>query len=119
MIFRKYEFDTKEKWEEVRETLYREVEGEKILISEISSIVELGFICFAYDEEGLCTDLSKHYAIDMLLYEPLDKLNEFEVWPKPMGIATFMGVSYLYEKAYCDLFPEADCCKEVENEDIF
>ena len=54
----------------------------------------------------------------MLLYEPLDRLNEFEVWPKPMGISTFMGVSYLYEKAYCELFGEADCCKEVENEDI-
>ena len=119
MLFRKYEFDTKEKWEEVRETLYKEVEGEKILISEISSIVELGFIYFAYNEEGACIDESNHYAVDMLLNEPVNKLNEFEVWPKPMGVTTFMGLNYLYEKAYCDLFPEADCCKELENEDLF
>ncbi len=44
MIFRKYEFDTKEKWEEVRDTLYKEVEGEKILIPEIAAIHEEGQI---------------------------------------------------------------------------
>jgi hypothetical protein len=108
MIFRKYEFDTKEKWEEVRETLYKDEQ----LIDEIAAIHEIGYICFDYDEEGECTDLSTHYAVDILLNEDLLRLNEFEVFPNPDGVHIFAGCSELYLKTFCDVNPESPYCKD-------
>jgi len=111
MIFRKYEFDTQEKWEEVRETLYKDEQ----LIDEVAAIHEIGHICFDYNEEGECTDLSTHYAVDILLNEDLLRLNEFEVYPNPDGVHIFAGCSELYLKTFCEVNPESDYCK---NEDI-
>ena len=112
MIFRKYEFDTQEKWEEVRETLYKDEQ----LIDEVAAIHEIGHICFDYNEEGECTDLSTHYAVDILLNEDLLRLNEFEVYPNPDGVHIFAGCSELYLKTFCEVNPESDYCK---NEDIY
>lgn len=112
MIFRKYEFDTQEKWEEVRETLYEDEQ----LIDAVAAIHEIGHICFDYDEEGECTDLSTHYAVDILLNEDLLRLNEFEVYPNPDGIHIFAGCAELYLKTFCDVNPESPYCKD---EDIF
>ncbi len=112
MIFRKYEFDTQEKWEEVRETLYEDEQ----LIDAVAAIHEIGHICFKYDEEGECTDLSTHYAVDILLNEDLLRLNEFEVFPNPDGVHIFAGCSELYLKTFCDVNPESPYCKD---EDIF
>ena len=111
MIFRKYEFDTQEKWEEVRETLYKDEQ----LIDEVAAIHEIGHICFDYNEEGECTDISTHYAVDILLNEDLLRLNEFEVYPNPDGVHIFAGCSELYLKTFCEVNPESDYCK---NEDI-
>ena len=111
MIFKKYEFDTQEKWEEVRETLYKDEQ----LINEVAAIHEIGHICFDYNEEGECTDLSTHYAVDILLNEDLLRLNEFEVYPNPDGVHIFAGCSELYLKTFCEVNPESDYCK---NEDI-
>jgi len=112
MIFRKYEFDTKDDWELIRDTLY--VEG--ALIPEIEAIHEIGHICFDYNEEGECTDLSTHYAVDILLNEDLLRLNEFEVYPNPDGVHIFAGCSELYLKTFCEVNPESPYCKD---EDIF
>lgn len=108
MIFRKYEFDTQEKWEEVRETLYEDEQ----LIDAVAAIHEIGHICFDYDEEGECTDLSTHYAVDILLNEDLLRLNEFEVFPNPDGIHIFAGCAELYLKTFCDVNPESPYCKD-------
>jgi hypothetical protein len=114
MIFNKYEFTDQETWEAVRATLY----AEESLISEINAIVEIGHICFAYDEEGECTDISPMYAVDMLLNEPVDSLDAYVVWPNPVGVHTF-GDGSLYLKGYCIANPESPFCVVPEpNEDI-
>ena len=116
MIFKKYEFTNEEEWLTIRETLYKEVEeGEKILIAEVAAIHEIGHICFDYNEEGECTDLSTHYAVDILLNEDLLRLNEFEVYPNQDGVHIFAGCSELYLKTFCEVNTESDYCK---NEDI-
>jgi hypothetical protein len=115
MIFNKYEFTDQETWEAVRATLY----AEESLISEINAIVEIGHICFAYDEEGECTDISPMYAVDMLLNEPVDSLDAYVVWPNPVGVHTFAGDDSLYLKGYCIANPESPFCVVPEpNEDI-
>lgn len=111
MIFRKYEFDDRDDWELVRDTLYKDGE----LIEQIAAIHEIGQICFDYNEEGECTDLSTHYAVDMLLNEDMMSLNQYEVYPNPDGVHIFAGCSELYLKTFCEVNPESDYCK---NEDI-
>ena len=114
MIFRKYEFDTKDDWELIRDTLY----DDGTLIPEVEAIHEIGNICFEWteDENPVCTDLSTHYAVDILLNEDLLRLNEFEVFPNPDGIHIFAGCAELYLKTFCDVNPESPYCKD---EDIF
>ena len=112
MIFRKYEFDDRDDWELVRDTLYKDGE----LIPEIAAIHEIGQICFDYNEEGECTDLSTHYAVDMLLNEDMMSLNQYEVYPNPDGVHIFAGCAELYLKTFCEVNPESDYCK---NEDLF
>ena len=117
MIFKKYEFTNEEEWLTIRETLYKEVEeGEKISIAEVAAIHEIGHICFDYNEEGECTDLSTHYAVDMLLNEDMMSLNQYEVYPNPDGVHIFAGCAELYLKTFCEVNPESDYCK---NEDLF
>lgn len=111
MIFKKYEFDDRDDWELVRDTLYKDGE----LIEQIAAIHEIGQICFDYNEEGECTDLSTHYAVDMLLNEDMMSLNQYEVYPNPDGVHIFAGCSELYLKTFCEVNPESDYCK---NEDI-
>tara|TARA_R110002153_G_scaffold100312_1_gene236227 strand:- start:2941 stop:3291 length:351 start_codon:yes stop_codon:yes gene_type:complete len=115
MIFLKYEFTDQETWEAVRATLYTE-EG---LIPEINAVVEIGHICFAYDEEGECTDLSTRFAVDMLLNEPVDSLEAYIVWPNPVGVHTFSGDDSLYIQSYCSIpaHSESPYCL-IPDEDI-
>ena len=110
MIFLKYEFTDQETWEAIRATLYTE-EG---LIPEINAVVEIGHICFAYDEEGECTDLSTRFAVDMLLNEPVDSLDAYVVYPEPLGIHTFSGDDSLYIQSYCLANPESPYCLTPE-----
>jgi len=106
MIFKKYEF-TDEQWATIRPTLYNEdEEGNQTLIPALNSIVEIGFICKAFNEEGSCTDLSTMYSVDMLLNEDVESLEDYEVWPDPDNVAHyFSGDESLYIKSYC-LVPE-------------
>ena len=112
MIFKKYEFKNEEEWLTIRETLY----NEEALIAEVAAIHEIGQICFDYNEEGECTDLSTHYAVDMLLNEDMMSLNQYEVYPNPDGVHIFAGCAELYLKTFCEVNPESDYCK---NEDLF
>jgi hypothetical protein len=117
MIFNKYEFTDEDTWKEVKETLYTSTAGggvlkrvERSVISEVNSIVEIGHICFAYDEEGECTDLSPMYAVDMLLNEQVDSLDDYIVYPDPLGVHSFAGDESLYLKGFCLANPESPYC---------
>lgn len=115
MIFKKYEFTNEEEWLTIRETLYKEVEeGEKILIAEVAAIHEIGHICFAYNEEGECTDLSTKYAVDILWNVDLGNLVQYEVYPNPDGIHIFAGCAELYLKSFCEVNPESSYCQTEE-----
>ncbi len=124
MIFNKYEFESEAKWLEVKKTLYitEIIDEEEVtyLRPEVNAIVEIGFICFAWSEgdEPECTDLSTHYAVDMLLNEPLDTLNGYLVYPNPVGVHTFSGDNGLYLENFCKVYPDSPYCKIDENEDI-
>lgn len=106
MIFLKYEFTDQETWEAVRATLYTE-EG---LIPAIQSIVEIGFICLATDEEGECIDLSTKYAVDILFNEEYAALDANIVYPNPDGVHLFAGLSGLYLKSFCLANPLSPYC---------
>lgn len=112
MIFRKYEFDDRDDWEIVRDTLYKDGE----LIPEVEAIHEIGCICNEYNEEGECINLNPNYAVDILLNEDMMSLNQYEVYPNPDGVHIFAGCAELYLKTFCEVNPESDFCK---NEDIF
>ena len=121
MIFKKYEFTDKQ-WETIRPTLYnKDEEGNETLIPELNSIVEIGHICRAWSEaeEPECTDLSTMYSVDMLLNEEVESLEDYEVYPDPVGVHTFAGDSALYLKAYCIKYPESEYCVIPDsNEDL-
>ena len=115
MIFKKYEFKNEEEWLTIRETLYKEVEeGEKILIAEVAAIHEIGNICFAYNEEGECTDLSTMYAVDILWNVDLGNLVQYEVHPIPDGVHIFAGTAELYLKEFCLVNPTSPYCQTEE-----
>lgn len=117
MKFLKYEF-TDEQWETIRPTLYsKDEEGNETLIPEINAVVEIGNICKAFDEEGECTDLSTMYSVDMLLNDEVESLEDYEVWPDPIGVHTFAGDDSLYLKAYCIKYPESEYCVIPESDE--
>ena len=115
MIFKKYEFANEQEWLTIRESLYNEVEeGQSILIAEVAAIHEIGHICFAYNEEGECTDLSTKYAVDILWNVDLGTLVQYEVYPNPDGIHIFAGCAELYLKSFCEVNPESPYCQTEE-----
>jgi hypothetical protein len=119
MIFKKYEF-TDKKWETIRPTLYnKDEEGNETLIASINAVVEIGHICRAWSEgeEPECTDLSTKYSVDMLLNEEVESLEDYEVYPDPIGVHTFAGDDSLYLKAYCIKYPESEYCVIPESDE--
>jgi hypothetical protein len=104
MKFLKFEFLNEAEWLTVKDSLYEE----GVLIPEITAIHEIGHICFESNEEGECIDLSTKYAVDMLLNEPVDSLDDYIVWPKPCGIHTFAGFEGEYLKAFCEVNPTSE-----------
>ena len=117
MIFNKYEFESEAKWLEVKKTLYitEIIDDEEVtyLRPEINSIVEIGFICFAWSEgdEPECIDQSTMFAVDMLLNEPFESLDQYIVWPSPVGVHTFGGDDSLYLEGFCKVNPDSPYCK--------
>ena len=106
MKFLKFEFLDEAEWLTVKDSLYED----GALISEVTAIHEIGFICLATNEEGECIDLSTKYAVDMLLNEPVDSLDDYIVWPDPLGVHTFAGDDSLYLKGYCIANPDSPFC---------
>ena len=106
MKFLKFEFLNEAEWLTVKDSLYEE----GVLIPEITAIHEIGHICFESNEEGECIDLSTKYAVDMLLNEPVDSLDDYIVWPDPLGVHTFAGDDSLYLKGYCIANPDSPFC---------
>jgi hypothetical protein len=112
MIYRKYEFTSKDKWLDIKSSLY--IDG--VLIPGINAIHEIGFICLATDDEGECKEQSTKYAVDMLLNEPMEALKTYEVYPKPCGVHLFAGQDKLYLKSYCEVNPDSEYCKKEDLE---
>ncbi len=88
---------------------------DEALIAEVAAIHEIGHICFAYNEEGECTDLSTKYAVDILLNVDLGNLVQYEVYPTPDGIHIFAGCAELYLKSFCEVNPTSPYC-QIEEE---
>lgn len=110
MIFKKYEFKNEEEWLTIRETLY----NDEALIAEVAAIHEIGNICFAYNEEGECTDESTMYAVDILWNVDLGNLVQYEVYPNPDGVHIFAGCAELYLKSFCEVNPTSPYCQTEE-----
>ena len=115
MKFLKFEFTDKAEWLTIKESLY--VGEEETLIPEVTAIHEIGFICLAKDEEGMCIDLSTKYAVDMLC-EEIEWLAPFVVWPKPCGIHIFAGWAEAYTAEYCKIYPDSPYCVIPEVNDV-
>lgn len=96
--FAKYEL-TEEKWGE--------------LVNKITSPYNvIGYICHQYDDNGNCINQSNKIAIDILWDgEPLNEFDEYEVFPKPCGVHTFLGADFMYKERYCLFNPLSEFCK--------
>ena len=111
MIFKKYEFKNEEEWLTIRKTLY----NDEALIAEVAAIHEIGNICFAFNEEGECTDLSTKYAVDILWNVDLGGLFQYEVYPSPISeVHTFAGCQELWLKSFCEVNPTSPYCQTEE-----
>ena len=111
MKFLKFEFLDLAEWLTVKDSLYEE----DVLIPEVVAIHEIGFICFATNEEGECIDLCTKYAVDMLC-EEIEWLAPFVVYPKPCGIHIFAGWEAAYTAEFCSIYPDSPYCVIPEND---
>jgi hypothetical protein len=122
MIFNKYEFENEAQWLAAKQTLYitEIIDEEEVtyLRPEINSIVELGFICFTYqqDEDGnlTCSNLSTRYSIDILLNSTLSTLDSYIVTPDPSSVKhTFGGLQGSYLESFCEANPNSTHCTTI------
>tara|TARA_R100000388_G_scaffold71943_1_gene52121 strand:+ start:2607 stop:2936 length:330 start_codon:yes stop_codon:yes gene_type:complete len=108
MIFKKYEFDNKEKFDEVKETLPKETvtDGDESYDVELYShtIVELGNIMLKepeFDEDGEITkdaEFSTKYHVDILWVDVDSQPTEFEQYEVVLdnnGVHSFSGINYI------------------------
>ena len=113
MKFLKFEFTDLAEWLTVKDSLYED----GVLIPEVTAIHEIGYICFATNEEGECIDLSTKYAVDMLC-EEIEWLCPFVVYPKPSGVHIFAGWAESYTAEYCEINPDSPYCIIPEVNDV-
>ena len=53
MIFKKYEFTDKAAWETAKKSITTtDSEGNVSYTSDVNAVAEIGYICYAYDDEG-------------------------------------------------------------------
>lgn len=108
MIFKKYEFDNKEKFDEVKLTLPKETvnDGDETYEVELYShaIVELGNIILKQpevDEEGEIikdAEFSTKYHVDILWVDVDSQPTEFEQYEvilNDSGVHSFSGIPYI------------------------
>lgn len=107
MIFAKYEFPNQQIWNTYKKQI-TDGEGNPIQCA----IVEIGSICTLTDEEGKCVQYSDFYAVDIMWYSDIpESFNEYEVFPSPLGVHTFLGCDNLYKERFCQFNPESPYCK--------
>ena len=93
MIFCKYSFPSIGVWE-----------SHKALLSEGEcAIVELG------DLAG-----DGYFSVDVMWQEETNpKFNEYEVFPDPVGVHTFLGCEDMYKERFCQFNPESPYCEII------
>jgi hypothetical protein len=100
MTFCKYQFSNTQDWATYQSQI--SVDG----AYQNCAVHEIGQICFATDDEGNCTDLSKTYAVDILWYEePLESFAIKEVFPEIVGVHVFSGCEQMYFERFCQMNP--------------
>ena len=119
MIFKKYEFTDKAAWQTAKKSITTtDAEGNVSYTSDVNAVAEIGHICYAYDDEGNCENLSTLWSVDILWNTDSDKFSAQAVYPSPDDVVhTFAGDS-LYIKSYCEQYPDSSYCKieEIEEE---
>lgn len=82
MFFCKYEFLNEELWNNLKKLIY--INDQYI----DCAVVELGY-------------LGEKYAVDIMWYNNIiEDFNQYEVFPDPCGVHTFLGMNYLYIERY-------------------
>jgi hypothetical protein len=116
MIFKKYEFTDKAAWETAKKSITTtDAEGNVSYTSDVNAVAEIGYICYAYDDEGNCENLSTLWSVDILWNTDSDKFSSEAVYPSPDDVIhTFAGDDNLWVKTYCTKYPEY--CETPEEE---
>ena len=83
MIFKKYEFTDKAAWETAKKSITTtDAEGNVSYTSDVNAVAEIGHICYAYDDEGNCENLSTLWSVDILWNTDSDKFSSEAVYPE-------------------------------------
>jgi len=114
MIFKKYEFTNEAAWQTAKASITTtDAEGNVSYTSDVNAVAEIGHICYAWDDEGNCENLSTLWSVDILWNTDSDKFSSEAVYPKPEDVAhTFAGDNNLWIQTYCTQYP--DYCKTEE-----
>jgi hypothetical protein len=116
MIFKKYEFTDEAAWQTAKKSITTtDSEGNVSYTSDVNAVAEIGYICYAYDDEGNCENLSTLWSVDILWNTDSDKFSSEAVYPSPDDVIhTFAGDDNLWVKTYCTQYPEY--CETPEEE---
>jgi hypothetical protein len=116
MIFKKYEFTDEAAWQTAKKSITTtDAEGNVSYTSDVNAVAEIGYICYAYDDEGNCENLSTLWSVDILWNTDSDKFSSEAVYPSPDDVIhTFAGDDNLWVKTYCTQYPEY--CETPEEE---
>ena len=116
MIFKKYEFTNEAAWQTAKKSITTtDSEGNVSYTSDVNAVAEIGHICYAYDDEGNCENLSTLWSVDILWNTDSDKFSSEAVYPSPDDVVhTFAGDNNLWVKTYCTQYPEY--CETPEEE---
>lgn len=96
MNFCKYKFPNHSIWD-VHKSLITDRDGNPT----DCSIVEIGKLI-----DGFAVDIMWYYDIPT-------EFNSYEVFPKPVGIHTFIGCDDMYVERYCHFNPESEYCNQL------
>lgn len=94
MIFAKYEFPL-ETWETLKPLIYQNEQYTNCAVVELGTIGE-----------------NPNHAVDIAWYNEIPtEFNQYEVFPNPIGIHTFMGCEQLYQDRFCQFNPDSPFCQ--------
>ena len=112
MIFKKYEFTDEAAWQTAKASITTtDAEGNVSYTSDVNAVAEIGNICYAYDDEGNCDNLSTLWSVDILWNQDSDKFSSEAVYPEPGDVKhSFAGNDSLYLNSYCAKYPDSHHC---------